>query len=96
MRTKTIKCLKCQMTILSDLKSYEIHEAQYHAMLKYVKIVPVRTTDRSTTQIVVDVENKMKAFIIGNDLPLHVCKRPCMECLNKSLDSLIQSQEELQ
>lgn len=65
---KTTRCLTCGRTMGVDLQSYERHLEQYHALDGYnLKIKPIRTTDRSKTEIVRDMEKTFEKYIVVTD-----------------------------
>lgn len=59
------RCLICGMLTLSDAASYKSHMDDFHSFGHKEKVKPVRTTDRTKSQIVEDMENGVLApFVV--------------------------------
>ena len=85
------RCLICNMATLSDMDSYIKHKEIYHSTV--AQSAPVRTTNRTKREIVNEVENKMKSFLVEPDEKPHELDCRCNVCLNRKLDAILEMQE---
>lgn len=97
MKIQMVRCLMCGESMPSDAEGYAAHTRAKHSVGLGFRITPERSTNRTTAEIVADVEHKMKDFIfVPEDLRTprkeHEESCRCEQCFNAQLDKILAGQ----